>query len=104
MKVVKTVVITNPEVIVKLEKLVKAQQDFKERISNIKKSSRKKVTKEEINNIAYIEFKIEHISLRLFSDNKVKIKYKDEQWEDFNWENKSILTTVNIKDYTNVSN
>jgi hypothetical protein len=34
-KHIKTIVVTNPEVISKLEKLVKSQQDFKEYCKNI---------------------------------------------------------------------
>lgn len=35
-KDIKTIVVTNPEVIAKLEKLIKSQQDFKEYCKNIK--------------------------------------------------------------------
>lgn len=33
-KNIKTIVVTNPEVIIKLEKLIKSQQDFKEYCKN----------------------------------------------------------------------
>jgi hypothetical protein len=46
------------------------------------------------NNIAYIDFKIDNVSLRLLSTNEVKIKYKDEEWQNFNWQNKNILTEI----------